>query len=371
MERNGFHQAAGVGRGLGRWLGGPPGLALHVGLFLLGATFLILLNLLRSPQELWFWRPMAWWSGLLLLHGAFTVGGAVRRAEAAAPTPEPVRPSPPEPRLAPALRTAVARTVTTASGLVAGAVAVVERARADRAGNERRPAAVAPSRFGATPSGWSGDDDAAFASWLRSTDGWGAIQAEDPAPVPEANGRYHRSDVLAGAARTDHGAPGESDAPDVTGHRPPTATGRFRANGGVEARSASASANGHASSEWVLPPDVEAMWARPAEAEAHPRRSAAGPGTSAWASPASAGMGSDAVARGASGPGTAVDRRGEPSADVVLDGSVPVDPNDPAWTRLEAAAAAWLARRDARSALTPLPAPPPPTGTEGASSTMG
>jgi hypothetical protein len=119
-----------------------------------------------------------------------------------------------------------------------------------------------------------------------------------------------------------------------------------------------------------LPADVEAMWARPAAPGETPP-SAAGSGGGAWASPTSTARHPDAVARaGESVPDRAAGRLREPTGDdVILDGSVsvPVDPKDPSWTRLEAAAEAWLARRDARSTPTPLPAPPAPTGTEGAS----
>jgi len=45
----------------------------------------------------------------------------------------------------------------------------------------------------------------------------------------------------------------------------------------------------------------------------------------------------------------------ETAQDRVISGPLPVDPNDPRWTWLEAQAAAWLAQREA--------ATPPPSET--------
>lgn len=400
MERDGFQQAERVGRRLGQWLGGPPGLALHVGLFLLGATFLTLVNLLRSPQDLWFWRPLAWWGGLLLLHAAVTVGGVVRRVEADAPAPQPVRPVRPvreargEPRLKPALQTVVARTATTAAALVAGGVAVVERSVAGRGRGDRRSDTAASVEFASMPPGWSVDDDAAFASWARSTDTWRSVPAEEPASGGRANGRHTPSDpprrapadadLRLGMEETNRRPLREKDGTDAA-HRTPSATGRFQPNGGTETypepafpaspRSPiSTNGNGHGSGDWTLPAAVEALWSRNPAPDAATRSPDAARGSpELWASPSATAIDRDLASpgdnpgqeRGAARSGIAAGR------DVVLDGSVPVDPKDPAWTRLEAAAAAWLARRDAQPTPTPLPTPPAPTGTEDASSTSG
>lgn len=389
MERDGFQQAQRIGRGLGRWLGSPAGLSLHVGLFLLGATFLTLLNLLRSPQELWFWRPLAWWGGLLLLHTAVTVGEVVRRAAADPPSvPRPVRAPRAEPRLAPALRTVAARTASTAATLVAGGVAVVERTVAARGRGDRRSETAAAIEFASPPPGWTADDDAAFASWARSTDAWRPVSAEEPASGGGANGRHalpnpprrtpSAADLRLGPEETNRRPLEEKGGPDAT-HRTPAATGRFQPNGATDPHQepvspASTNGHGHGSGDWALPAAVEALWSRNPAPDGATRSPDAGRGESAiWASPRPTATDRDSASPGEN-PGQ---ERGETRSgiaagrDVVLDGSVPVDPKDPAWTRLEAAAEAWLARRDAQPTPTPLPTPPAPTGTEGASSTSG
>jgi hypothetical protein len=59
--------------------------------------------------------------------------------------------------------------------------------------------------------------------------------------------------------------------------------------------------------------------------------------------------------------------------DLVLSGPLPVDPNDPQWTWLEAAASAWLARRGSNAANDEAFAEPVPTlnGTDGVATRNG
>lgn len=363
MERDGFHRGEGVRRGVGRWLGGPAGFALHVGLFLLGATILTLLNILRSPQELWFWRPLAWWGGLLLLHAVLAVRGSARRSGAEAPllaSPD-VRPARTEPRLAPALRAVVARTVTIASSLAASGATAATRLRSGKAAKGvPPPSAPGPAQapgFVPSPDGWSSDDDAAFASWGTTTDAWKPVAVGEAASASGSNGRQRRSDGVAasgGWATGTFGGVGGADPLRGT----PTATGRFRPNGHGPGRVEPSSGDGNADGAWVLPADIEAMWTRSTTGQESPTGAEAAPTAGSWPT-----AGSPAVGRGGGGLDGA--RREE---EIILGGSLPADPDDPSWSRLEAAAAAWLARRDDRSAPTPLPAPPAPTGTEGASS---
>lgn len=80
MERAGDGEIGRVGRELGRWLGGPGGLVLHVGLFLSVATVLTLANLVVSPDRLWIWRPLAFWAVLVLLHAALAWSAPLRQA---------------------------------------------------------------------------------------------------------------------------------------------------------------------------------------------------------------------------------------------------------------------------------------------------
>ena len=79
MEREGSLSVGQICRGLGGWAGGSGCLGVHLVVFFLGATVLTLLNVARSPDDLWFWRPLAWWSGLILLHAGLTLGGVTRR----------------------------------------------------------------------------------------------------------------------------------------------------------------------------------------------------------------------------------------------------------------------------------------------------
>ena len=79
MEREGSVQLGTIGRGLRRWTCGPGCLGVHVGAFLLVATALTLINVAVSPENLWFWRPLAWWGGLVAVHAALTLGGSLTR----------------------------------------------------------------------------------------------------------------------------------------------------------------------------------------------------------------------------------------------------------------------------------------------------
>ncbi|MBA2518090.1 MAG: 2TM domain-containing protein [Chloroflexia bacterium] len=45
----------------------------HVGVYLVAATGLLLLNVLRSPGDLWFWQPLAPWGVLLALHAVLAL----------------------------------------------------------------------------------------------------------------------------------------------------------------------------------------------------------------------------------------------------------------------------------------------------------
>ncbi|HEU5432458.1 MAG TPA: 2TM domain-containing protein [Thermomicrobiales bacterium] len=47
----------------------PDALRWHAALFACGAVALTLLNVLRTPDRLWFWAPLLVWTALLALHG--------------------------------------------------------------------------------------------------------------------------------------------------------------------------------------------------------------------------------------------------------------------------------------------------------------
>ena len=160
-------------RGLGGWAGGPGCLGVHAGAFFLGATALTLLNVARSPYDLWFWRPLAWWGPVLALHAGLVFGGAVRRGGAARSGVDTAAPM--------WRRSSRSRpTVSSARPMVG-----VGRALAGARMRLTSAAAHLPAT-GATPS--RRDDDAVvFASWARATDAWVAA------------GRATTDTVLAGA----------------------------------------------------------------------------------------------------------------------------------------------------------------------------
>lgn len=369
MERDGSHRTERVGRWLGGWLGSPSCLAVHLGLFLLGATLLTLLNLLRSPEEIWFWRPLVWWGVLLAAHAGLTVGGVLRGAGASSPAPQARRTE--EPRRGNAGRGA------RALGGVAARVGVVATARvgdaavaaARRVRGHARGAAAGPT--GDPADGWSAEDDAAFASWAQATNSWSAPPPEAAAPSKRRDGWHppssagaspdpnpdRETEALASWARPSsngvHAGRGRVAAsPDGL----PTSSGRFRSDDPNAPRPASPAENGSVTGEWV-PAAVAALWGTtPTPQHA----------TTTEAMPAAAPRPADPALDG--GPPSPTNRRraDQTGRDVVLNGPVPVDPHDPQWTRLEAAAEAWLARRGSGSAPTPLSPSPASTGTEGA-----
>jgi hypothetical protein len=64
---------------------GPDALRWHAAAFAGGAVILTLVNVLRSPDRLWFWAPLLVWCGVLAAHAALTARGRVARAAASTP----------------------------------------------------------------------------------------------------------------------------------------------------------------------------------------------------------------------------------------------------------------------------------------------
>lgn len=368
MERHGSHHAERVGRWLGRWLYGPAGLAVHLGLFLLGATLLTLLNLLRSPAEIWFWRPLGWWGALLIIHAGLTLGGLLRSAgvNPSAPRTRPIAPeahSRSDGSRARALGGGAARVGAVASARIGGGVVAAARLVGGRLGG--RSVAAEP------PAGWTAEDDAAFTSWAEATNSWSSLRTQGVAPnghldgwhasapnggSPDANGDNAIGGGSSWAQAAADGGHGDGGTGATVPSPSPVPTGRFRNGEPPNAPRTPAAENGSAAGEWV-PAAVEALW------ETTPARSRpAETGTTAPTPPQPAAPVPTAV-----GP-PAVERRRavQNGRDVVLSGPVPADPNDPQWTRLEAAAEAWLAQREAGPAPTRFRDEPAPTGTDGA-----
>lgn len=46
----------------------PGGVTAHLGAYLVASCVLLLVNVIRTPDELWFWRPLSVWGLLLALH---------------------------------------------------------------------------------------------------------------------------------------------------------------------------------------------------------------------------------------------------------------------------------------------------------------
>jgi 2TM domain-containing protein len=85
MERGAAIDPVWSVRSFQRALAVPDALRWHAALFAGGAVALTLLNVLRSPDRLWFWAPLLVWATLLALH-AWCVA-RMPFATAVAPTP--------------------------------------------------------------------------------------------------------------------------------------------------------------------------------------------------------------------------------------------------------------------------------------------
>ena len=366
MEREGSLSVGQICRGLGGWAGGSGCLGVHLVVFFLGATVLTLLNVARSPDDLWFWRPLAWWSGLILLHAGLTLGGVtrrvrVRRADAPATDPQPA----PQPFMASDGITGAPR--------LPSVLALVGSWVRRRAGNT-----TGASQDGIAPA----DNARVFASWVRATDAWAAAGRPAAAHGLDGDGWGTRlrdrlsSPLWAGSDRiaTAGDRPGAVDSPLVTravdGVAPPPAIPQVAAptsvapsNGHVReptrrfqgSSTAGAEVAGHEfepsdRADWV-PATVEALWAtgRSHQPNGTPGSAAGTPTWTAASVTTPSCRLQDTAARSPAGQTAAASpQNGTTSGeDLVLSGPVPADPRDPSWSWLEAAAAAWLARREA------------------------
>ena len=332
------------------WATGRGLLGLHAGSFALVACVLVMINLLRSPAELWFWQPLTRWGVVLAVHALLVATrAAVRMADqagAAAGGPQPVRrrSRPALGRTLPAPRLTT-RPVAAAFRALPGASARVGRGLdvVGRGGRERWRQTVESPRVRATaravrdrlPSPGRvarADEAAAPAGW-----GWSAADAGEPVAADRASsgGRRWRVGDLGEKAR----------------QRAATTMGRVR-----EALDPPALVE--AADPVAMPPVAPEVqgWGQPA----------AGWEGSGWSPPAGGGQYPSWPAgqnEGATTPGwDGVDRSerngdgqgGDAGRDIVIAGPSPAPGAVPAsetdWRWLEAAAAAWLARREAETA---------------------
>lgn len=357
-----------------RWAVGPGGFACHVGLFLVAAAAAILINLATAPADLWFWRPLVVWGGVVALHAALLLSTLVRGAAttdptAAAPDRSAVLPARPPARPA-RLRPAAARLAARGGRAFARSVQSFVAAAAGRESGTR------PER----PTGWPPARQGAAAVSSDDIETWPGARPEPP-PTPDPTSTWR----TAGASDHGHGhghghghqpaCARPAPAPPVSATAPggrPGATGRFAGwSGGrglaepAQAPPAASPHNGRAPNGAApterLPAAVEALW--PTSVPGVPSRPA--PPNAATANsqprrvepPRPAPNGRTAPPP-APRPATRRARAEEQGEDIVLCGPFPVDARDPRWTRLEAEAAAWLARREADGARTAPPTTP-------------
>ena len=67
-----------LGRVVGGWIAGRPGLGWHAGIYVSIAVVATLLDVAIRPTEFWVWRPLAWWGVIVAAHAAFVAIGAGR-----------------------------------------------------------------------------------------------------------------------------------------------------------------------------------------------------------------------------------------------------------------------------------------------------
>ena len=307
------------------WLLGPGLLAVHVGAYLASATVLILVNLLRSPTDLWFWGPLRGWGLVLVFHAAFVAVRAVA-GDLLAATARPSARGDDRPVRSEPAAIDEARYADWGQPIAAGEPGGVVR----RAGHRRRSAAWLSRSMTwlnrvAAPAIAHARGTARMRHAPTTARGRGPLQPITAAP-PVAG---WTAAPVASAMPAAH--PGRLDGADAATVVMPVATAPppRPANGfnGV-GRTESGPDPLHVPSLFVLRRDTSATIApgqtRPRRAEVTPAESTTG---------------------------------GAPSGeDIVVAGPSPLDARDPNldWAWMEAAAAAWIALREVDVA----PAPP-------------
>lgn len=373
MRREERWDVAHLGLRFRRWAVGPSGFACHVGLYLVGAAAAILINLATAPSDLWFWRPLLVWGGVVALHAALLLSTLVRGAAttdptAAAPDRSAVLLARPASRPA-RLRPVAARLASGTRRLAArGGRAFAQSVQSFVAAAAGREDGTRPER----PTGWPLARQGAAGVSSDEIETWPEARPQ-PTPSPDPTSTWTI------AAASDHGHQPASarpaPVPPVSATAPggrPGATGRFAGWAGSRELPAPAPAppaasphngrapNGAAPTE-RLPAAVEALW--PSSVPGVPSRPA--PPNAATANPRPRRVEPPHPAPSAHSalppaprPATGRGRAEEQGEDIVLRGPFPVDARDPRWTRLEAEAAAWLAHREADGTRTAPPTTP-------------
>jgi len=297
-------------------------LVAHAGLFLMAACVLVLLNLVQTPDRLWFWQPLVPWSIVVAAHAGLVAIAATRRLgqiETGLTTMVPserlsqlsIRPKAAAllPEATARFNTGLAAAERGRRELVRRAVASTEARRATKAGRAEAATDSAwnwPTVPSAAPS--TTNDATAPTGWLATAVGW-------PRQLAAMLVARIRSFWTSAADEPDNWSraqitPATSPASDEP------------------ARAESAVANG-----WGTPSATSAL--------PHPDPSPITPPAAAWPQPSAKAVQRDFSVVPSLPSGN--------ERDVVVAGpsAIPTDPDDAQWKRLEAAASAWLARREA------------------------
>lgn len=350
-------------RGTVGLLAGSGPLALHTGVFLLAACALVLYNLASTPNDLWAWRPLARWGVLLAVHAAaVAVAALLATAQVDETLPSPrVRSARAHPRRTVTVPALSARPLIAVTRALPGASARLgaDLGVAGRRGRERWRRDTAP-RLRALLARVDGEPATGPAPAPPVGAGW-----SQPAPVSDAVGSTRAGARLADAGRLAATAtlvarrrlvalaasrPTASDPPFAGPAAPPDPPMLTVPVPPGPTAGTGAEASGPALDGWAVARRLtggDAGWhvagrAVPVEPPA---------GRASDPSPEFR-----ALERLAGSPPVA----GLSGQDVVVTGPSPLPPaaTDTDWAWVEAAAAAWLARREAAAADDAPPSPP-------------
>jgi hypothetical protein len=328
-----------ISRHLMRWVLGPGLLSVHVGVYLVTLVTLLLWNLLRSPSDIWVDEPLRRWGLVVVFHATAVAAGwtawRLMRMGEATTTPD-VRARAPRPRAIPAVApqpatseawpvrsaTAIATTEEWARRWLRESVRVVRDTVGPHAGTNGNGHAEPPVI--STASGVAGP----------SITEWGTLFARRTREMMTA-AREH----LTSSQYSSDGSDPASAAMDAPSADP--------------ARTWPTAENGPQPAAGFSPPVVSRTWPTPANGPAD-----------GFDPPITPPHGNGATPQTSPGP----DPLTAAASEAPRGGEAATMSEDARWTWVEAAAAAWLARRemDEPAAETVDVAPPPvddPTAT--------
>jgi hypothetical protein len=322
-----------ISRDLLRWVLGPGLLSVHVGVYLFTLVTLILWNLARSPNDVWVDDPLRRWGLVVVFHATAVAAGwaawRLMQMGQTASTPE-TRSRPPRSRLAPVTPSAPVGTPAPAPRTVSLAATTEEWARRWLRDSVRIVReAVGPDAVanGHAENGYRARPTASAVAGPEITE-WGTLfarRAREMMVAARDHIAHAPQSANGSAAAIPHDAPADptSTWPGGTdpGPRPMTDEVRSPASGGT----------------WPAPPHDEVSGEQTPEAADN---------RSVTPFPAESSPVGDADSDGEAVDAAVTDTASE----------------DARWTWVEAAAAAWLARRerDDDPPADPVETPPPP-----------